>query len=415
MRDLFSEYYRPSNEEFSRLWREATFVFDANALLHLYRYTPGTRFDLLKVIEALQQRIWIPHQVGWEFSRNRAGIIIEQNQIIDLFKEFCTSIEEKFTKDLVKEYGKRGHFFANLEKIHAIFQKAEQDIEEELQRSRAEYPDPLQHDDAMLQQLDTLLQGRIGPPYSEERLTQLSTEFEKRYKHRVPPGWMDEKKSSQQKKDSTGKDSSLQEDASNNPANKYGDVILWYQLIDYAKQEKKPIILVEDDRKEDWWQRIHGKTQGPRPELIREMRDKANVQFYMYTFENFLKQANEFLTLQVQEETIQEVRETRIQEAKQRADQLALHPSSTLYPSLLLPSDALRYIGITQQASKLIGNLATLNHYLGLINRLDPLFLPHLVAQEDSESPQELQSSENEKELDQDDSPDGTSDDSSNG
>ena len=79
MSDLFREYYRPSDEEFSRLWQEATFVFDTNVLLHLYRYTPSTRNDLLKVIEALQQRIWIPHQVGLEFSRNRVSVITKQN------------------------------------------------------------------------------------------------------------------------------------------------------------------------------------------------------------------------------------------------------------------------------------------------------------------------------------------------
>jgi hypothetical protein len=37
MRDLFSEYYRPTDEEFSRLWQDAIFVFDTNVLL---RYLP---------------------------------------------------------------------------------------------------------------------------------------------------------------------------------------------------------------------------------------------------------------------------------------------------------------------------------------------------------------------------------------
>ena len=125
MRDLFREYYRPADEEFSRLWQEATFVFDTNVLLHLYRYTPSTRNDLLKVIEALQQRIWIPHQVGLEFSRKRIDVIVEQNEIFNLIKMFDTFVEEKFKKDIVQKYGKRGHFFADLKKIQAIFQQTE--------------------------------------------------------------------------------------------------------------------------------------------------------------------------------------------------------------------------------------------------------------------------------------------------
>jgi len=76
MLSLFSEYYRPTDKEFSHLWQDATVVFDTNVLLHLYRYTPRTRIDLLSAMDALQQRIWMPYQVGLEFSRNRAEVII---------------------------------------------------------------------------------------------------------------------------------------------------------------------------------------------------------------------------------------------------------------------------------------------------------------------------------------------------
>ena len=40
---------------------------------------------------------------------------------------------------------------------------------------------------------------------------------------------------------------------------KYGDLILWYQIIDKAKESKKPIILISGDVKEDWWLEKNGK------------------------------------------------------------------------------------------------------------------------------------------------------------
>ena len=60
------------------------------------------------------------------------------------------------------------------------------------------------------------------------------------------------------------------------------NLVIWfytYQIIDKAKSSKKPIILVTSEKKKDWWRKIKGQTIGPKPELIEEMQDKANVQF----------------------------------------------------------------------------------------------------------------------------------------
>src|SRR5258708_21463816 len=103
MRDLFSEYYHRSNEEFAHLWRDATFVFDTNVLLNLYRYTASTRDDLLRILEQLQTRIWLPYHVGFEFSRRRESVIIEQNQIFDLIDNYNKFVEEKITSAIVRK------------------------------------------------------------------------------------------------------------------------------------------------------------------------------------------------------------------------------------------------------------------------------------------------------------------------
>jgi hypothetical protein len=41
---------------------------------------------------------------------------------------------------------------------------------------------------------------------------------------------------------------------------KYGDGVLWFQVIDYAKSQKKTIILITDDQKDDWWRIEKGET-----------------------------------------------------------------------------------------------------------------------------------------------------------
>src|SRR5215469_4097831 len=90
---------------------------------------------------------------------------------------------------------------------------------------------------------------------------------------------------------------------------KYGDGVVWYQVIDFAKSTKKPIILITDDQKDDWWRIEKGETLGPRPELAAEIGSKAKVSFYMYNASQFLKYAKEFLGLQVKQEAIEEVRD----------------------------------------------------------------------------------------------------------
>ena len=99
--------------------------------------------------------------------------------------------------------------------------------------------------------------------------------------------------------------------------NKFGDGIVWFQTIDYAKHNKKPVIFVTGDTKVDWWRRKHGKTLGPKPELIDEIYTKAGVSFYMYRVEVFIERAKEFLNVQVSEETIKEVKENYKEEEKQ--------------------------------------------------------------------------------------------------
>jgi hypothetical protein len=64
MEKVFAHYYKPTSEGFDALWKDCTFSFDANVLLDVYRYSPETRDRLIDVLKHLNDRIWIPYQVG---------------------------------------------------------------------------------------------------------------------------------------------------------------------------------------------------------------------------------------------------------------------------------------------------------------------------------------------------------------
>ena len=77
MKELFPGYYRPSEDEFSDLWKNCVFILDTNVLLNLYRYSEESRNDFIKVLHKIETRLWIPHQVALEFQENRTKVIEE--------------------------------------------------------------------------------------------------------------------------------------------------------------------------------------------------------------------------------------------------------------------------------------------------------------------------------------------------
>ncbi|MDC5679235.1 PIN-like domain-containing protein, partial [Acinetobacter baumannii] len=64
MKEQFKGFYNLEEKEFEELWNNGIFIFDTNVLLNLYRYQYDTRDALLKVMEKLTNRVWIPYHVG---------------------------------------------------------------------------------------------------------------------------------------------------------------------------------------------------------------------------------------------------------------------------------------------------------------------------------------------------------------
>ncbi|TIH28598.1 hypothetical protein D4765_18385 [Subtercola vilae] len=72
---MFREYFPPTPSEIKKFWKSATVVVDTNVLLSLYRTSDATSKTLGEVLASLSDRLWMPHQVGLEYSRNRLSVI----------------------------------------------------------------------------------------------------------------------------------------------------------------------------------------------------------------------------------------------------------------------------------------------------------------------------------------------------
>lgn len=69
MKDRFPEFY---NEfDFEELWKRCTFVFDTNILINLYGFSKDDFDEFMDILDGISNRLWLPHQIGWEYQKNR--------------------------------------------------------------------------------------------------------------------------------------------------------------------------------------------------------------------------------------------------------------------------------------------------------------------------------------------------------
>ena len=311
MKVLFPGYFTPTDAEFEKLWRECVFAFDANVLLGLYRSTSETQEIFFAVLEKIRDRIFLPHQAASEYLRNRLDTISKRA------KQYGTiRIEaEKLTKavnSIVQQ-----HSILNGEGIAKIAADSAEKLIVAVDAAEAGELDLLR-DDSVLARLAEMFDGKTGRPFDGAKLKEIYGEGAERYAQGVPPGYKDDKKPE--------------------PA-KYGDLLIWFQLIEHAKQEKKPVLFVSGDVKEDWLLQHEGEAMGTRPELRQEMMGAAGVDFYTYTTPRFLEFARQFLGLALDTKPAQSEFEQIEKQDKQAAEMIEITPTEWQYMNYLPTAD----------------------------------------------------------------------------
>ncbi|WP_217560997.1 PIN domain-containing protein [Paenibacillus sp. GbtcB18] len=280
MKDTFAGFYQPSEEDFQKLWAECIFVFDTNSLLNIYRYPKDSRDLLLKILESLSDRIWIPHQIAYEYHRNIHGEFINQNNAYKETKEIITSA----TGSLRQELNKLRHSNIQVNEIIEKIAALESESINMLDNQKLSQPDL----NKIKEQISAIISNKIGKEYSQAQLDEIYVEGSDRYPKEVPPGY----------KDLAEKKGKISYYNGKMYKDEYGDLVYWKQLLEHAKKaEVKSVILVTDDRKEDWWYKVKGQIQGPATGLVHEFNKEVQKKFYMYQTEQFIKYAREFLKL----------------------------------------------------------------------------------------------------------------------
>lgn len=283
-----------TEEEEDSLWKECLFVFDSSALLNFYEYSRSTQKNIIDVIfKQLNGRLWIPHHVKDEYLKNRRTTLKKPaSQYKDLLDINFNQLKNLFAQIKTKTKTDEKHPFIDQNissEFEAALEKFEKSFTENIQEKVNEI-NGYEENDFVLAAFREAFE--VGEDYDYQRLSEIVTEGEFRYRHKIPPGYLDA--------DSKGKVG----------FQIFGDLIIWKQIIDFAKASKKPIILINDDKKEDWWIRSPKEVFAPRGELVKEIKDIGGVNFWMYTFSKFLEKANSMLMMRLDTETINDVKDT---------------------------------------------------------------------------------------------------------
>jgi hypothetical protein len=141
-------------------------------------------------------------------------------------------------------------------------------------------------DDEIWQAVIEISEGKVGERLPPEQIMEVLEEGPGRYASKVPPGYED-----------TDKDGDR----------RFGDLIMWFETIETAKRTEKPVLLVTDDQKEDWWQRTGGKASEPHPELANEMHRKAGALFHMHVPIKFIRWAGSNLKQEISQKAAEEI------------------------------------------------------------------------------------------------------------
>ena len=287
MEDKLRGYIPYKDKDYKKIWKNAYIVVDTNVILNFYRYSDTTREELWKILEILKERLWMPYQVGFEYCKNRENVI-------DKVQKSFTKIEEEFSKQTETLKNKLQAVDKKdikcKDTIISIMNKATEKVIKMIEDERKQQHN-FEKKDSVLDKVSELFKGKCSENESEEKLKEIKLEANRRGENKIPPGYLDYKKEEN-----------------------HGDYYIFYSLIQKAKKDKKDIIFITDDDKEDWYLKKEGKIKSGRPELLQEFYIKTQQLIFICTTDTFLKSYNQYCSGSASEETIEEIEDIRRKE-----------------------------------------------------------------------------------------------------
>lgn len=307
--NLYEKYYL-SDECKKDMLKKAIIVFDTSALLDLYYYSSKSQDEIFNnVFDVLKERLWIPSQVYFEFLKNKTTVsekpiqsyrrlyephknnsdsgyvykISNQSKeigslLISIKNQLKTLKEQTIPTE--KHPNLPAECYTNFEEQFYIFESRYNDflaatsgfqdrINLEIEKQISVIRDEMSTDSVE----DAINKNfTIGSEYVFSKMFEISKVGAYRYSEKIPPGYMDVKEKEGMQK--------------------YGDLYVWYQILEYASQKHNDVLFITNDKKEDWYD---SGLEAPRFELLKEFNEQSKCNFWSYDMKTFLFNINTVL------------------------------------------------------------------------------------------------------------------------
>lgn len=262
-------------------------IMDTNAWLDLYTFPPSLIKLIIDIIDENIDLFWLPNQVFIEFNRN----VSQQreralNRYTNSKKATCHILNDaknKINAEMNKLINKE-NTEANSIYLPVISELDNQIkfIKEKIDEVNVNYTsqtsiiDKNNDNDIILNLINKLHENSNAKAFTVMQLINIYEEGETRYKYNISPGYTDKGKKG------------LSESLSQYNMRKYGDLILWKEILNKIHDQKIDLIFIQNEKKSDWWdQRESDKL----PRILKEEFNQAtldNSNFIMIDFEEFI-------------------------------------------------------------------------------------------------------------------------------
>ena len=169
MKSKFPAYHRIHRDDLLERFDDCIFMFDACALLDIYRMKQNVTDDVFKVMEHLKNQIRIPYHVAEEYFGNIHKVLNTQinnikNSQTD-FNHFIQTLESKRSQPYISE------------KTTNLLNKLKKQVENDF-RQQEEYVKVQLFHGEYQNRMNNLLEGKVLEPFTKKELEEIEKEGE---------------------------------------------------------------------------------------------------------------------------------------------------------------------------------------------------------------------------------------------
>ncbi len=258
-------------EPISSIKDNCIFVIDTNALLVPYYANTQDLEAIRQVLQKLidEHRFIVPGQVAREFANRRPEQIKEVfqqlNRRLNTIQSFQISHYPLLSS--VTEYQE----LVSLEKeFNGLAKEYRDNYKKTLDEILRKIKEWTWNDPVSSVYRDLFIDGVIYDFAIDKE--KISKELDRRFLHKIPPGYKDQSKA----------DDGI------------GDLLIWMTILEIGKSKNKSVVFVSGEEKSDWYYKSEGQTLYPRFELINEFNHGSpGNSFHIIRFSEFLELMSE--------------------------------------------------------------------------------------------------------------------------